>query len=99
MGQQKNPGDWQFGYEWRRQEQDSVIASFGESDQRAPTNVLQNRFYLQYKLRRNVQLGFTDWLGRTLNTALNNAARAKGVAPGEEEPYLNRAQFDVVYSF
>lgn len=99
LGQQKNQGDWQFGYEWRRQEADSVIASFNESDQRAPTNTLQNKLYLMYKLRPNIQLSFTDFIGRTLNTALQNSRRAKGIAPGETEPYLNRAQFDVIYSF
>src|SRR4051812_5083676 len=99
VGQQKNQGDWQFGYEWRRQEADSVISSFNESDQRAPTNVLQNRFYVYYKVRKNTQFMFNDWIGRTLNTALQNAARAKGILPGEEEPYLNRMQLDVVYTF
>ncbi|HSE50508.1 MAG TPA: putative porin [Terriglobales bacterium] len=99
MGQQKNKGDWQFGYEWRRQEADSAIASFTESDQRAPTNIVQNRWYLFYKLTNNTQLQFTDWIGRTLNSALVGATRANGIVPGEEEPYLNRMQFDVVYTF
>jgi len=99
LGQQKDKGDWQFGYEWRRQEADSAIASFNESDQRAPTNVLQNRFYVNYKVSKNTQLMFTDWIGRTLNSALQNAARAKGIVPGEQEPYLNRIQMDVVYTF
>jgi hypothetical protein len=99
MGQQKNQGDWQFGYEWRRQEADSVLAAFNESDQRAPTNILQNRFYVNYKFRKNTQFMFTDWIGRTLNTALQNSAKAKGILPGQEEPYLNRMQLDVVYTF
>ena len=99
MGRQQDQGDWQFGYEWRRQEADSVISSFNESDQRAPTNTLQNRFYVNYKFRKNTQLMFTDWYGRTLNTALVGAAKASGITPGQEEPYLNRLQLDVVYTF
>jgi hypothetical protein len=43
--------------------------------------------------------GFTWWRGRTLNTALQNAARASGVSPGATEPYLNRMQFDLIYTF
>jgi hypothetical protein len=99
MGRQQDQGDWQFGYEWRRQEADSVISSFNESDQRAPTNTLQNRFYVNYKFRKNTQFMFTDWIGRTLNTGLVGAAKASGVVAGTQEPYLNRVQVDVVYTF
>lgn len=99
MGQQKNQGDWQFGYEWRRQEADSVLAAFSESDQRAPTNILQNRLYVNYKVRKNTQIMFTDWIGRTLNTNLVNAPKAEGITIGQQEPYLNRLQLDVVYTF
>jgi Putative porin len=99
LGQQKNKNDIQFGYAWERQEQESVIASFDESDQRAPTNILQHRIYALYKLRNNTVAGFTLWHGRTLNTGLLNAAKGPGVAAGATEPYLNRFQFDLIYSF
>lgn len=74
LGQTKNVNDVQFGYAWLRQEQDSVISAFNESDQRAPTNILQNRFYFNWKLRPNVTAGYTLWVGRTLNTNLQHAA-------------------------
>ena len=45
LGQALKKGDIQFGYSWWRIEQDAIIASFGESDQRAPSNILQNRIY------------------------------------------------------
>ena len=99
LGQTKDKGDWQLGYAWLRQEQDSVISSFNEGDQRAPTNVLQHRFYFLYKVQRNTVLSYTQWIGRTLNTSLPNALREPGVLPGEQDPFLKRAQFDVVYSF
>jgi hypothetical protein len=99
LGQQKNKGDIQFGYAWGRQEQESVIASFNESDQRAPTNILQHRIYALYKVRRYTVASFTLWHGRTLNSALLDAVRGPGVAPGVTEPYLNRFQFDLIYSF
>ncbi len=100
FGQTKNKNDVQFGYGWYRQEQDSVLSAFAESDQRAPTNILQNRIYALWKLRANTVGSFTWWHGRTLNTNLENAKRASSAVPvGAEEPYLNRLQFDLIYSF
>jgi hypothetical protein len=102
LGQTKNKNDFQFGYAWLRQEQDSVIASITESDQRAPTNILQNRIYANWKLRPNTVASFTWWRGRTLNSYLENNAAVlqKTVStPGLVEPYLNRFQFDLVYTY
>lgn len=99
FGRQKEKGDTQFGYEFRRQEQDSVIASFNESDQRAPTNILQHRLYVLYKIRNNVQGAYTLWVGRTLNTNLPNATRAPGILAGQTDAWLKRMQFDLIYSF
>jgi hypothetical protein len=89
----------QIGYAWLRQEQDSVIAGWSESDQRAPTNILQNKIYATWKLRSNVTAGYTYWFGRTLNTGLENSIRAAGTAAGGIEPDLKRMQFDLVYTF
>ena len=107
LGQTKNKNDVQVGYSWYREEQDAAIASFVESDQRAPTNILQNRFYGLWKLRANTLAGFTWWHGRTLNSFLeNNAALFNNYSSiatitkaGQVEPYLNRLQFDLIYSF
>jgi hypothetical protein len=124
VGQQRNRGDIQVGYAFLRQEQDSVISSFNESDQRAPTNVLQHRVYALWRIRANTTASFTWWHGRTLNPFLQNAALASGLkaaideesgAPGlicsssslcntlpqplHSEPWLNRLQFDLIYTF
>ena len=101
LGQQKNRNDLQFGYGFWRQEQDSVIAAFNESDQRAPTNVVQHFFQGSWVVRPNVTATATMWYGRTLNSALQNAALATGFTggAGRTEPYLKRFQFDVVYKF
>ena len=102
IGQTRNKNDIQIGYAWLRQEQDAVIASFAESDQRAPTNILQNRVYALWKLRTNTLAGFTWWHGRTLNSYLQNNAALVGktiTKAGQEEPYLNRYQFDLIYTF
>jgi hypothetical protein len=101
FGQQKNKGDLQIGYAWLRQEQDSVIASWNESDQRAPTNILQHRIYALWKLRANTVAGYTLWIGRTLNPTLQHSALAPGwnTSLGANEPWLKRMQFDLIYSF
>ena len=99
VGQVKNKNDFQVGYAYLRQEQDSALASFAESDQRAPTNILQHRFYALYKLRQNTVANFTWWHGRTLNTNLENAVLVQGLKAGQVEPWLNRLQFDLNYSF
>jgi hypothetical protein len=102
VGQQKNKNDLQIGYAWLRQEQDSVLASFAESDQRTPTNLIQNRVYALWRLRANTVASVTWWHGRVLNSALiNNAALAQKTVTkaGQQEPYLNRFQFDLIYSF
>jgi hypothetical protein len=96
IGQAKNKNDLQFGYAWNRQEQDSVLASITESDQRAPTNVLQNRFYASWKLRSNTVAQFTWWYGRVLNSNLENSPVK---TPGVTEPWLSRLLIDLVYTF
>jgi len=102
VGQVKNKNDVQVGYSWWRIEQDAIIASFGESDQRAPTNIQQHRIYALWKLQKNTVAQYTMWLGRTLNSDLENnaATAAKTVSsPGAKEPTLKRQQIDLVYTF
>jgi hypothetical protein len=99
VGRTANPKDFQIGYSYIRQEQDSVISAFNESDQRAPTNVDQQRFYINFKIQKNTVLSWTQWIGHTLDTTLQNSARQPGVTAGAKDPYLKRAQFDVVYTF
>lgn len=116
VGRAASKNDLLFGYAWLRQEQDSVLASIAESDQRAPTNILQNRVYANWKVRSNTLASFTWWYGRTLDTNLeNNAAlynnwggfvsnaavtgKSTISAPGQQEPWLNRFQFDLIYTY
>ena len=99
LGQTKNKNDIQIGYAWLREEQDAALASFAESDQRAPTNILQNRWYALWKVRANTVASYTFWYGRSLNSALQHAVLATGTTAGQREPYLKRMQFDLIYSF
>src|SRR6185437_14996071 len=99
IGQLKNQGDLQFGYAYWRTEQDAILASWAESDQRAPTNILQHKIYAGWKLRSNVAANYTLFLGRTLNSNLEHAILGTGVTPGETEPVLKRQEFDLNYTF
>ena len=112
IGQQKTRGDIQVGYAFLRHEQDATIASFNESDQRAPSNIIQHRVYALWRIRQNTTASFTWWHGRTLDPFLQNAVLAPGMkvsttpgtgvlVPGTHatEPWLNRLQFDLIYTF
>ena len=102
LGQTRNKNDVQFGYGFWRQEQDAILATFSESEQRASTNILEHHVYALWRIRSNTLASFNWWHGRTLNSNLeNNAAVIQKViaTPGQAEPYLNRYQFDLIYSF
>jgi hypothetical protein len=111
LGQTKNRNDVQFGYAFIRQEQDSVISSFNESDQRSPTNVINHRVAFTWKVAKNTTLGYTQWIGRTLDPTLVGAKLAPGVSttgvcgvgsPANcltRDPWLKRGQLDLIYSF
>jgi hypothetical protein len=99
FGNSKEKYDLQFGYAFGHIEQDAVIAAFNESELRAPTNVIQNKIYLQWLAQKNTTLSFTEWIGRTLDRNLQNAALPAGLPANQLDPYLNRMQFDVIYKF
>ncbi len=99
LGRTKERGDFQFGYTFARVEQDAVLAAFNESDLRAPTNVVQSRVQFQYQAMRNATLGYTLWLGRTLNRNLQNAAVPTGLSRSLTDPLLTRMQVDLIYKF
>lgn len=110
LGQLKKKNDIQFGYAFLREEQDAAISSWGETDQRAPTNVLQHRIYGLWRVAPNTTASLTWWHGRTLDPFLQNALLAPNLqvsnsakpfylAPGQSEPWLNRLQFDLIYTF
>lgn len=102
LGQLRNKNDFQVGYGFWRQGQDAFLATFAESEQRASTNIIEHRIYASWKLRSNVVAAFNLWHGRTLNSNLQNNAAVVQKAiktPGETEAYLNRYQFDLIYTF
>lgn len=99
IGQVKSRNDLQFGYGFWRSGQDSILATFSESEQRAATNIIEHHIFASWRVRSNVVAAYNAWIGRTLNSNLQHAVLAPGVTPGETEPFLVRHQFDLIYSF
>jgi hypothetical protein len=89
VGRSQEKGDLQFGYTFIRLEREAVLAAFNFSDLRQPTNVVNHRLNFGYQAYKSVNLGFTALLGRALRTATSP----------DEEPWLKRLQFDVLYKF
>jgi hypothetical protein len=99
LGRAQQRGDWGLSWHIFRVEQDAILASFGESDWRAPSNVLQQRFEVNRMVNRNVQLGITLYRGRTLDGTLPGALLAPNLTPTLSDPWMNRLYFDVTYRY
>lgn len=99
LGRGQQRGDWGLSWHIFRVEQDAILASFGESDWRAPSNVLQQRFEVNRMVNRNVQLGITLYRGRTLDGTLPGALLAPNLTPSLSDPWMNRFYFDVTYRY
>ena len=89
FGRQQEKGDVQFAYTHMLIEREAVLSDFDFSDIRQGSDVLQNRVEAFYQANRNIQFGFTGFIGRPLHPTVT-------VPP---ETYLKRLQFDVIYKF
>jgi TolA-binding protein len=85
IGQEVNPKDVKFGYQYYRIEKDAVISAYNFSDLRTPTNVQNHVFFVGYQIMKNVSGEWTYLLGKKLNDPADN--------------WLSRMQFDLVYKF
>ena len=98
-GRSQRRGDWELGWHVFRVEQDAILAALGESDWRAPSNVLQHRFAVNRMVHPNVQLSFTLYSGRTLDRALTGAVLAPNLPPTFGDPWTNRLYLHVTYRY
>jgi Putative porin len=89
VGRTQKRGDWQFDYTRIFIEREAVLSNFDYSDIRQGSNVSQHRAMVIYQVHRNVQTSFTALIGRPLNFA--------STAP--PQPWLERLQFDLIYTF
>ncbi|HXX44680.1 MAG TPA: putative porin [Candidatus Acidoferrales bacterium] len=89
FGRQQEKGDFQFAYTHMLIEREAVLSDFNFSDIRQGSDVLQNRVEAFYQANRNVQFGFTGFIGRPLHPTVTTP----------QETYLKRLQFDVIYKF
>ena len=59
----KNPGSWEFSYDYRELQKDAVVGAFSDSDFiGGGTNGRGSRFGAKYQLTKNVQAGLTYFL-------------------------------------
>jgi len=89
VGRAQKKGDWQFDYARIFIEREAVVSNFNYSEIRQGSNVTEHRASILYQFNRNVQFSFTDLIGRPLNFG----------SAKPPEPWLQRLQFDVLYSF
>ncbi|HUA01170.1 MAG TPA: putative porin [Candidatus Aquilonibacter sp.] len=89
VGRAQKRGDWQFDYTRIFIEREAVLSNFDYSDIRQGSNVSEHRAMAIYQFHRNVQGSFTALIGRPLNFA----------SESKPQPWLERLQFDLIYSF
>lgn len=99
LGRSQEKGDWKFGYTLMRIEKDAVIGAFNFDDMRSATNVLQHRVYTSYRVHDKVSLDYTLLLGHLFNPQDNLNLVPSAFQPLNQDPFLKRMQFDVVYRF
>ena len=89
VGRAQKRGDWQFDYARIFIEREAVLSNFNYSEIRQGSNVTEHRASVLYQVNPNVQLSFVGLIGRPLNFGSSKPP----------EPWLERLQFDVLYSF
>lgn len=98
-GRSQRRGDWDVSWHLFRVEQDAILAGFGESDWRAPSNVLQHRFAVNRMIHPNVQLSYTWYRGRTLDVTVPGALILSNLPGPQRDPWMNRMYFDITYRY
>ncbi|MFQ5776988.1 MAG: putative porin [Terriglobia bacterium] len=99
VGRTQEEGDWLFGYTLARIERDAVIGAFNFDDLRAATNVLNHRLEAFYQVHKNVSLNYTLLVGRLFNPQDNLNLVPADFQSRNQDPFLKRMQFDVIYKF
>jgi hypothetical protein len=89
VGRTQKKGDWQFDYARVFIEREAVLSNFDYSELRQGSNVTEHRASVLYQVNPNVQLSFIGLIGRPLNFGSSKPP----------EPWLERLQFDVLYTF
>jgi hypothetical protein len=84
----KDPGSWEFSYDYRDLEKDAVVGTFSDSDFiGGGTNGKGHRFGVAYQLAKNTQAGVSYFMNDKYNTTT------------EKYDNYNRLQLDVMVKF
>jgi hypothetical protein len=99
IGKTAEPGDWAVGYTLVRLEREAVVGPFNGSDFRSSTNLLNHRLHVAYQIHRHVTLEHMFYFGRLFNAQDNLDLVPVSFRPLNQDPYMKRFQFDVIYAF
>lgn len=99
LGRTREKGDWLFGYTLARIEQDAVIGAYNYDDLRASSNIINHRLRGAYQAHQNVSLNYTLLVGRLFNPQDDLGLVPPAFQPLNQDPFLRRMQFDVIYKF
>jgi len=87
VGKAKEPGSWDFRYQWKNHEENSVVGAFSDSDfAGGGTDAKGHEFNVGYMLAKNCKLALTYFM---VDTALSNHDRKE----------YERFQLDLKLSF
>ena len=89
VGQTREKGDWMFGYDFTRIEQDAVLVPFNFSDILS-SNSRAHMPMVGYQIANGVMLQWSGLFSQRVN---------KIIVTSPFDRYLNRQQFDVIYKF
>lgn len=97
-GNAKKKGDWQFFYGYYEIGANAVIAAFNDSDFGGPgtagyTNRKGHKFGLAYKLTDNIEVDWTGYVVRPLDSV------GSAIAANATNETVFRSQADLVYKF
>lgn len=99
LGKAKDPGTWEFGYEYLYIEPNAVVGVFSESDLGVGhANNKGHKVSLKYMLHKSIELNFTAWLVERVNkTKLTYGA--SDLRPNGDDDQVLRTQLDLAYKF
>ena len=91
VGQQREPGDWQYYYQWQKVEQEAVFAAFAQDDFLLAANQVGHVFGTRYRI--------TDQVGAHLWALISARDSAGTTATTDSRSDQWRVRFDIDVRF
>lgn len=99
LGKAKDPGSWQFGYEYLYIEPNAVVGNFSESDLGLGfANNKGHKLSWKYMLHKSIELNATAWMVERIDKSILTYG-SSGLRPFGDDDQVLRTQLDLVYKF